>query len=262
MRSLICLSLLAAAALGACSQSLTGNMSGTGGSGTGAGGIVSGTGGAGGVDLASLCGSIATHYEIAIGYAQTCDGSQPGQCEKLIDSALSTCGSCPTYVNDSSGLLPIQQAWLSVGCDKLPPVPCAKVACSVPANGVCLSGKCVAGPSGTGGSSPDAGPNPSACDALVQKYATVLSVVKRCTVDATGQCSHPVPQTLTVCFSSCMAYVNDETELNAIQQAWNDAGCSDLQVACPAIACLPSSGGLCLATDGGSATCTPIYSVL
>jgi hypothetical protein len=263
MRSLIGLSVLAAAALGACTQSLTGHMSGTGGSPMGignTGGSFAGTGGAG-VDLASVCSDLASQYQSAIVVAQTCQAGQSGQCQTLIDATLSICGACPTYVNDPSKPLAIQQAWLAAGCTKLPPPPCVQVLCAKPVNAVCgvvldtNRGTCVPGPSGTGGSSPDAGPS---CDDLVQAYATALSAARSCTYGVDGQCGHSVPQSLSICTAGCFAYVNDPTPLNTIRQAWDAANCGKAQVACPAVACAPTTAGACSPADGGGATCTPV----
>jgi hypothetical protein len=283
MRIVLVLSALSVA-LGACSQSLTGNVSGAGGSATGGGnrgGAMSGGAGAGGSDIAALCSNLAAEYQVAVAQAQSCDVGQAGQCQQAVPGALSLCGSCPTYVNDASGPKMLQEAWLQAGCTNLPAPPCLGEGLCLPVNNVCVQvldtnhGTCVeyappgtggtsgaggtsgTGPGpGTGGSSPDGGL--SVCDGLAQKYAAALPAAKSCAAGGPAPCQISVAAGLG-CFSGCSVYVNDATELNAISQQWQAAGCADAPMVCLAIGCLPAVGGMCAQTDGGGPTCVTSY---
>ncbi len=257
MRNLRWIPMLAALALGACSQSLTGGNSGN----------TSGTGGAGGSDQQSACANLVSEYVAAVAAAQSCDVGQSGECQLLVPAALSSCGACPTYVNDDSKPKAIQQAWLDAGCNQLASGPCAQELClAIPS--VCAvvldtnRGTCVAGPAGTGGSAPDAGL--STCASLAQKYDGLLPIARSCAPGGGVQCTVAVPTALSACASGCTTYVNDATDLNAVRQAWTDAGCAQAAgtVACPAIACARPIGGMCAETDGGGATCTTSYAAL
>jgi hypothetical protein len=98
------------------------------------------------------------------------------------------------------------------------------------------------------------------CDAYAAKYAIVLGTVKSCTPGAANQCAHLVPTSISVCPTGCNAYVNDATELEALQALWDDAGCAHAKpIACPAIACLPSVGATCTVGDGGGGFCSTSY---
>lgn len=270
MRSLFLASMLSAAALVACGQSLTDNKTGTGGVGTGgsgtggSGGSVTGTGGS---SLQALCNQLATAYDQAVTAAQSCTLGASGQCQLAVPSALSACGACPTFVNDDSKPNAIKTQWQSAGClDASPPVPCPPGLC-LPPPSTCaandsggascgfVSGAGGSGGSpGTGGSSPDAGFNQ--CDALASKYQAALAVAKTCNVGATGQCGQLVPEVLSVC-AGCAIYVNDAGELNEIQAAWTQAGCDNkVGVACPAISCLAPLPSTCAGADAGTGTCT------
>ncbi|HXJ21340.1 MAG TPA: hypothetical protein VMT03_14005 [Polyangia bacterium] len=260
MRCALIVSVLAAGAMGACSQSLTSSTPGTGGSGTGAGG-------AGGSSLESMCDSLVTQYQAAIVDAQTCGVGRPGQCQVKVDSALSSCGSCPTYVNDLSKPMAIEQAWFGAGCNQLPSAPCVVSTCISTTNadmcGVApgsTHGTCSYASPGTDGGWgwPDGGS--SICDTLDQKYQAAMPAAKSCNPATPTQCQTVVPLDLS-CYGGCGIYVNDATELSAIQQAWDAAGCPTASVVCPGIGCLPVIGSACAATDGGGAACSTSYDV-
>jgi hypothetical protein len=262
--------------LAACSsQPLTGNMTGTGGTGTGAGatGGVSnlGTGGTGGA--AAACLDLANQYRQALTAAQACDVGAAGDCQQLVTGGLSICGAPPTYVTDSSKLSVLQQLWNQENClDVLPRVPCPLLLPVNPSSSVCVAadggtrGSCsdvyggtggstgTGGSIGTGGAPGDGGV--SSCNALAEKYAAVLAIQESCSTGAPGQCGQSVPPSLLPCRSACVQFVNDATDLNAIRDLWDQQGCnSNVAVACPAIACAPANGQTCNPTDAGGGRC-------
>jgi hypothetical protein len=167
MRTVLVISFAFAAALGGCGQSLTHDMTGTGGTGAGTGGVPA-TGGAGGRFVETggtagtapaVCDALAAEYQTAFASAETCQVGASGQCQQQYRSSLSGC-SCPAYVNDSSGLAAIQAAWQAAGCQV--PGPACFAACPVALNTTCVSvdggtlGTCsyvpgTGGVSGTGG---------------------------------------------------------------------------------------------------------------
>jgi hypothetical protein len=261
MRTLLAVLVLAAVAFGACSQSLTGSMSGTGGSGTG--GLSMGAGGEGGSYVSVACDNLVSQYQAAVIDAQTCDVGQSGQCDQLVDVGLSSCGACQVYVNDASKPKAIQQAWFGAGCNQLPGAPCTHELCISPLNNMCLvvldtnHGTCGYAPPGTGGSSADGGLG--TCDSLVQKYAAAVSAAKSCTAGAGGQCGTIVPGELSVCMGLCSVFVNDATELYAIRQQWTDAGCANVTGVCSMVICQPAIAGSCAAADGGGPSCATAY---
>ena len=71
----------------------------------------------------------------------------------------------------------------------------------------------------------------------------------------TGQCAALVTGGLAACNCASL-YVNDATALNAIKAGWEQAGCDNSAVACPAIACVQPIGGQCVPADGGGGVCT------
>jgi hypothetical protein len=282
MRSRLLVSLVFVVALGACgSQSLTSSKSGSGGMGGGGPGTggqganTSATGGSsGGTGGQSVCDTLVMAYQAAVRAAQSCAIGGTGQCQQVVPLTLSVCGSCPTYVNDPTNVNAIQQAWQAANCSKnSPPVPCALIECPAALNNVCAEnpddttgttgicsyvppstggtgGSATGGSSGAGGSSPDGGL--SSCSELTTQYAAALAASKSCDIGASGQCAQQVPASLAVCSGGCTEYVNDATTLNQIQLKWNQAGCGNVAVLCPAIACLQPYAGVCVATDGGS----------
>src|SRR5580692_8595379 len=125
MRSLLLFSLLLAVPT-ACNQSLTPDMTGSGGApsatgggagGTspGTGGISPGTGGLGGSITPAACNVLVAEYQSALTAAETCQVGVSGQCQQIAAEALSGC-PCSTYVTDSSALYTIEEAWQTAGC--------------------------------------------------------------------------------------------------------------------------------------------------
>ncbi|HEY4188062.1 MAG TPA: hypothetical protein VGP07_23505 [Polyangia bacterium] len=283
MRRLLLALFLSGATLGACSQSLPGKPSGTGGTGAGeggTGGVTAGGGGAGGI---SPCASLASAYQSALAAAQDCGLGQSGQCQELMPTALSACGACSTYVNDSSSLSAIRQAWTAAGCAGVA-VPCfSDGACPNLVPSLCVAGPeanrgiCAASASdagGAGGSSPDGGAS-AVCEGLIQKYAAALWNAKSCSPSAADQCGTLVPTELAVCTAGCMAYVNDPTEVNAVRLEWDNAGCAaggglglggfsgtsqgNGMVSCPVVRCSTAVSGACVAGDAGGTVCSTTY---
>ena len=289
MRSLLLLPLLLAAAT-ACNQSLTPDMTGSGGSKTGAGGA-GGTGGAtggSGGSVSSVCNALTAEYQSAITAAETCQVGASGQCQQIVTATLTGC-SCPTYVTDSSALSTIEDAWQAAGCAGVGPV--CGLLCPAAFNKTCVatdggsSGFCsyvpgtggtsgaggtsgtdgiggrgaAGGATGSGGSSVDGGL--SSCATIVSEYAAVLAGARSCTAGAAGQCAQQVLSSLSLCNSGCTEFVTDRSVLDVIRQRWDAAGCGNVPVLCPLIACAPASGAACVPTDAGGSVCETSYGI-
>ncbi|HXJ22857.1 MAG TPA: hypothetical protein VMT03_21745 [Polyangia bacterium] len=278
------LAILAATTTGACSQSLTGDMTGRGGSATvtgGTGGVVFGSGGTGGTSPGAggtagsndtaFCDTLSAEYFSAIAAAGTCQVGASGQCQQLVSSALSGC-SCPTYVTDGSALAAIETAWQTSGCATGAKPPC-DISCPAALDTACVptdggsAGSCSyvpgtggsagtggnSGVGGSGGSSTDAGAG--ACDTLAAEYAAVLIGARSCTADAADQCAQSVISSLSPC-GTCTEFVNDRSVLDAIRRQWDAAGCGKGIFNCPLEPPCPSSTvGLCLPGDAGNSVC-------
>jgi hypothetical protein len=279
MRSLLLLSILLAATA-ACNQSLTSNMTGTGGigpvTGIGGGGTNPGTGGLGGSNVSPVCNALVAEYQSAFAGAETCQVGASGQCQQLVTGALSGC-SCPIYVTDSSALSAIEDAWQTAGC--VVPTPSCGLFCPAALNRTCVStdggsagfcsyvpdtggtsgtgGDATGGTGGTGGSSVDGGL--SSCSTLVSEYAAVLIGARSCTAGAAGQCGQEVPSSLSPCSSGCTELVTDRIVLDTIRQEWEAAGCGNAPVLCPLIACSPAVSAACVPSDAGGSVCSTSY---
>ena len=289
MRSLLLLSLLLAV-LAACTQSLTPDMTGTGGgpsaTGGGAGGNGPGTGGFSGLGGSigpAACNTLVAEYQSALTAAETCQVGVDGQCQQIVTEGLSGC-PCSIYVTDSSVLSMIGEAWQGAGCLE-PTLGCASD-CPAAINTTCVPadggsvGFCsyvpgsggssgtgatggtggsgaTGGSTGAGGSAVDGGL--SSCGTLAAEYAAVLSGAKSCTAGAAGQCGKEVPSSLSPCSSGCAELVNDSSVLDALQQQWEAAGCADVEVLCPLIACAPPTGATCVPSDAGGSICSTSY---
>jgi hypothetical protein len=289
MRSLILLSILLGAAA-ACDKSLTADMTGSGGSRTGAGGAggtTTGSGGSGG-DVSSVCNALVAEYQSAVTAAETCQVGASGQCQQLVTASLNGC-SCPTYVTDSSTLAAIEDAWVGAGC--VVPGHVCELFCPAALNTTCVStdggsaGFCsyapgtggtsgaggtsgtdatggrggTSGTTGAGGSTVDGGL--SNCGTLASEYAAALIGARTCTAGAAGQCAQEVPSSLSPCNSGCTEFVTDRSVLDGIRQKWDAAGCGRVAVACPAIACAPAAGAACVPSDAGGSVCSTSYGI-
>ncbi len=270
MRLSVVLVLSIGVAAGACSsQSLTGDMSGTGGAATGpvatGGSSNDGSGGAGGTAIAA-CMELSSEYQQALPAALGCDVGAAGQCQHTVASALSVCGSCPIDVTDPSKLNALKQRWDAANCQALlPKLPCPAGVCLIGTPAACLPadggtrGVCSYVPGG-GPGTVDGGA--ATCGALAEKYAAVLATAKSCSAGATDQCTHAVPARLSPCRDGCVQYVNDGTELASIQSTWMLQGCDNVSIACPAYLCSPVAGGAWAAEGGGAGggcnVCRPV----
>jgi hypothetical protein len=283
MRSLLCLSILLAG-MAACEQSLTPNMTGTGGTRTGAGGE-GGTGpvtGGSGGSVSSVCNALVAEYQSAVTAAETCQVGASGQCQQLVTESLSGC-SCPTYVTDTSTLSTIEDAWQAAGCAT--PRPACDLFCPAALNTTCVAsdggstGFCswvpgsggtsgtdgtggrgaTGGTTGAGGSTVDGGL--SECGSLASEYAAVLIGARSCTAGAAGQCAQQVLSSLSPCNTGCTQFVTDRSILDALRLKWDAAGCGNVKVICPDIACAPASGATCVASDAGGSVCSNSYAI-
>ncbi len=123
--------------------------------------------------------------------------------------------------------------------------------------GVSGTGGSGSGGSGTGGV--DGGPS---CGDFEAAYSAALPAARRCDVGGAGQCQALVSGSLSPCAVNCyLTFVNDATALDAIKAAWTDAGCGNVKVLCPAIACIQPTSGVCAAADGGGGVCTGVTTV-
>jgi hypothetical protein len=278
MRTSLWLSILLASATGACTQSLTPNMTGTGGAGTGTADVGGssnyGSGGYGGNE-GTACNMLTAEYQSAVIAAGSCQVGASGQCQQLVSWALGGC-SCPTYVTDSSALNRIQMIWQADDCQPIAP-PCAP-GCPATLNSTCLStdggstGVCsyvmgAGGTSGNGGTGASggttgAGGSPldgglDVCGTLASEYAATLIGAKSCIADAGVQCATTVPASLSSC-PVCMDFVTDGSALNAIQRKWEAADCERAKVPCPLFSCVQARGAMCAASDAGGAFCSAV----
>jgi len=293
VRSLLLFSILLAVPT-ACNQSLTPpNMTGTGGtetgagggdggSGPGTGGTTPGTGGLGGSNVSQICNALVAEYQSSLTAAETCQVGASGQCQQIAAAALSGC-YCQTYVTDSSALSVIEENWQAAGCAEQTTVcvsgcPAALNTTCVPTDGGSVGfcsyvpgtggtsgndgtggsgGGATGGTTGAGGSAVDGGL--SSCGTLASEYAAVLVGAKSCTAGADGQCGKQVPSSLSPCASGCAELVTDSSVLDTIQQRWEAAGCANVEVLCPLIACAPPTGAACVASDAGGSVCSTSY---
>jgi hypothetical protein len=200
---------------------------------------------------------------------------------------LSGCG-CPTYVTDSSALSMIVDAWRAAGC--VVPGPACEILCPAALNSTCVAtdggsaGFCsyvpgtggttgaggsgatggtsgaTGGTTGSGGSAVDGGL--STCATLASEYAAVLTGAKSCTPGATGQCGQAVPSFLSSCDLGCTELVTDSSILDSIRQEWSAAGCANVSLVCPLIACAPASSASCVPSDAGGSVCSTSYGIL
>ena len=276
MRWSFLLSILVAVAPGACGQPLTTDKTGTGGPGTGGsgtgtgatGGSNPGTGGSGG-SIAPVCNTLTAEYQSALTAAASCQVGASGQCQQIVSTGVG-CG-CPIYVTDTSALATIDNDWQAAGCAT--PAPPCTIPCVAAPNSICVptdggsAGVCsyVPGTSGANGTGGDggtsgAGGSPvdgglSACGTLASEYAAVLIGSKSCTAGAAGQCGQAVPPSLSPCFSSCTELVTDSSVLDSIRTEWDAAGCGNVPVNCPRIACPPGVNATCVPSDAGGSIC-------
>jgi hypothetical protein len=117
-------------------------------------------------------------------------------------------------------------------------------------------GGAAGGKGSTGGAGGSGGVS---CGDLATQYADALPTAQSCSLTAlisSGECQQLVSSSLSPCFLNCMTYVNDPTALNAIKASWEQAGCDNVDVLCPAIECLQPTNNACLVGDGGAGVCS------
>jgi hypothetical protein len=98
------------------------------------------------------------------------------------------------------------------------------------------------------------------CDDLHNQYAASLLAAERCTVDAGDQCTKLVDHSFPFerCGLGCgLVYVNDGSALSLPFQQALAAHCA-LGSIC-GLACETPTGGVCIATDGGSGVCETLF---
>ncbi len=302
MRSSLLLSILIAAAAGGCNQSLTGNMTGTGGlTGTGAigaggfgatGGSPFGAGGSGGT-LSAACNTLLAEYQSALTAAETCQVGAPSQCQQLATQSLTGCG-CQTYVTDSTGLNAIEQAWSAAGCNDGTHPPC-DLLCPAALNTTCVSvdggslgfcsyapgtggttgaggdgaagGTTGAGGDGAAGGTTGAGGSTADAGAAVScaQLASDYAAVLEGARSCTAGALGQCAQAVPSALSPCPActtYVNDRSVLDAIQQTWDAAGCRQVPTLCVEAPCPAPSDNVCLPSDAGGSVCSSVHTVV
>ena len=107
------------------------------------------------------------------------------------------------------------------------------------------------GAAGGGNSGGSGGTGGVSCGDLATQYTDALPAAQSCDLNTSQQCQQFVSSSLSPCFVNCMTYVNDPSILNAIKASWEQAGCNNVAVLCPAIACLQPTNNMCLVGDGG-----------
>jgi hypothetical protein len=94
------------------------------------------------------------------------------------------------------------------------------------------------------------------CGDLATQYADALPAAQQCDANLGGQCQKLASSSLSPCFVNCMTYVNDLSILSTIKASWLQAGCNNVPVICPAIACLQPTNDVCVVGDGGGGVCS------
>jgi hypothetical protein len=119
----------------------------------------------------------------------------------------------------------------------------------------------VGGSAGSGGDAGTPVDGGVSCADLPSEYASALQVAERCTVDAGGQCARLAGAAFPTerCGYGCgMIYVNDTTAFGPIFEAAIRDACL-LEIVCNTFCQLPT-GGVCIATDGGTGRCETTFS--
>jgi hypothetical protein len=258
---LLSIALLVACAVGACGRSLSPSMSGTGGTPEASGGFAgesfSGTGGLGSGGApgtgggGGTCSDLSYQYLLGLTAARKCVVGASGQCQQFVSGAQAPYCICPGYVNDTSALTAITDAYQAAGCG-LGNAPCV-VGCPSLVAGSCVSvdggtvGSCASLPVDGGGvPGTDGG---VACSDLAAQYESAYAAARKCTAGASGQCLQVVSGAQAP-GCHCPFSVNDSTALTAITAAYQAAGCG-LGAAPCMISCPASFAISCFSVDGG-----------
>lgn len=88
---------------------------------------------------AGACDALAQKYATTLAALKSCTVGAAGQCAHAVAARLSPCrDGCVQYVNDTSPLDSIQQAWVQQGCASVA-VACPDYVCAPAAGGVCAA---------------------------------------------------------------------------------------------------------------------------
>ena len=110
---------------------------------------------------------------------------------------------------------------------------------------------------GSHGSGGDGGSTGGAsCQQIQAAYQTALATARECSLDATNQCQKTVASALGC--GGCPTFVNDDSELSQLSNAWNQAGCNQ-NLLCADGACLAPRAATCKASDAGGSTCVDSF---
>jgi hypothetical protein len=92
------------------------------------------------------------------------------------------------------------------------------------------------------------------CSVLATQYLNTVIDAQACDPNGAGQCQQQVSAALSSC-PTCMTYVNDVANVNAIKSAWERLGCNQAGTGtCPPLSCTQPSAGTCQASSAGG-TC-------
>lgn len=112
------------------------------------------------------------------------------------------------------------------------------------------------GTTGTGGTHGSGGSGGASggmtCDQIQAAYKAALVKARACSAAAANQCQK-MASTQLGC-NGCPTFVNDDSNLAPLENAWNQGQCDQMQV-CAGIACLSPKAATCRAGDGGGALC-------
>ena len=92
-------------------------------------------GGAGG----PTCADYVSEYAAAMPEARACTPGAANQCQVLVETTLSVCPGCSTYVNDATKLNEIRQAWTNAGCAAVTGIACPAILCIAPGPVTCAA---------------------------------------------------------------------------------------------------------------------------
>jgi len=107
------------------------------------------------------------------------------------------------------------------------------------------------GDGGNGGST--GGPS---CAQIEVAYEAALATARKCSVDGSNQCQKMVAGGLGC--SGCPTFVNDDSGLSQVHDAWNQAGCNQ-NLVCTDGACLSPKAATCEAGDASGGTCVDSF---
>jgi hypothetical protein len=92
------------------------------------------------------------------------------------------------------------------------------------------------------------------CSVIETQYLNTVIDAQACDPNGAGQCQQEVSAALSSC-PTCMTYVNEVANVNAIKSVWQRLGCGQAGTGtCPPLSCAQPSGGTCLESSAGG-TC-------